>query len=68
MIISKTEHDLVMDDIMAFTGAIVAIAEMKNVHVRDKANAIYLAETVFHKMIMNKIVEKCVNKSIPSAN
>lgn len=68
MVISQTEHDLMMGDIMAFTGAILAIAEMKNVHVRDKANAIYLAESVFHKMIMDKMIEKCESKAIPSTN
>ena len=68
MTISKTEHDHMMDDIMAFTTAIVGIAELRNVAVADRANAIYMAENVFHKILMDKMIKKCESKAIPSTN
>lgn len=68
MITIKTQHDLMFDSIMEFTGTVVAIAEMSGVHVRDKADAIFMAEKIFHKIVMDKIVEKCVKTSTPCQN
>lgn len=68
MTISKTEYELVMDDIMAFTSTIVGIAELRNIPVADRANAIYLAEGIFHKVLMDKMIKKCESKAIPSTN
>jgi len=68
MIAVKTQHDLMLDAIMEFTGAVVAISEMPGIHARDKANAIFLAEKILHKIIMDKIVEKCEKTSTPCQN
>lgn len=68
MKIAATEHDKMMVDIMDFTSMVVGIAEMKDVEAAVRAEAIFMAEQVFHKMIMSKMVEKCVEKSIPCNN
>jgi len=63
-----TEHEQMMMDIMDFTSMVVGIAEMRDVAANIRADAIFVVEQAFHKMIMEKIVEKCVEKATPSAN
>ena len=55
MIAVQTKHDMMLNEIMEFTGAVVSIAQMPGVDVVDKANAILLAEQVFHKIIMDNM-------------
>jgi len=68
MIASDTEHDLMMTDIQVFTSSVVGIAEMKDVPAKVRAEAIYTMELIFHKFIMSRMIEKCVEKSIPCNN
>lgn len=63
-----TEHDKMMLEIMEFTQTVVGVAEMRDVPATVRAEAIVMAEKIFHKMIMNKMVEKCVEKSTPCNN
>ena len=63
-----TEHEQMMFEIMEFTRVIVGVAEMRHIPVKLRAETILLAEQLFHKVIMNKMVEKCVEKSIPCNN
>lgn len=63
-----TEHDKMMLEIMEFTKVVVGVAEMRDVSVNIRAEAILMAEKLFHKMIMEKMVEKCVEKSTPCNN
>lgn len=63
-----TEHDKMMMDIMDFTSMVVGIAEMRDIPANIRADGILVIEQAFHKMIMEKIVEKCVEKSIPCNN
>lgn len=68
MTISQTEHDKMMAEIMVFTQTIVGVAEMRTVPATVRAEAILMAERIFHGMIMNKMLEKCVEKSTPCNN
>ena len=68
MKLAATEHDKMMAEIMAFTQTIVGVAEMKNVPAPVRVEAIMMAEQIFHKVIMSKMVEKCVEKSTPCNN
>ena len=63
-----TEYDKMMLEIMDFTQVIVGVAEMRDIHANVRAEAIFMAEKLFHKMIMNKMAEKCVEKSTPCNN
>ena len=63
-----TEHDKMMLEIMEFTQTVVGVAEMRDIPATVRAEAIFMAEKIFHKMIMNKMVEKCVEKSTPCNN
>ena len=63
-----TEHDKMMADIMGFTQLVVGVAEMRDLPATVRADTILLVEKAFHKMIMEKIVEKCAEKATPSAN
>lgn len=63
-----TEHDKMMLEIMEFTQVVVGVAEMRDVSATVRAEAILMAEKLFHKMIMKKMVEKCVEKSTPCNN
>ena len=63
-----TEHDKMMADIMGFTQLVVGVAEMRDIPAAVRADTILIVEKAFHKMIMEKIVEKCVEKSIPCNN
>ena len=63
-----TEHDKMMMDIMDFTSMVVGIAEMRDIPAKVRADGIFVIEQAFHKMIMEKIVEKCVEKSTPCNN
>ena len=63
-----TEHDKMMAEIMGFTSTIVGVAEMREIPAKIRAEAILMAEQLFHKTIMNKMVEKCVEKSTPCNN
>lgn len=68
MKLAITEHDKMMAEIMAFTGTVVGIAEMRNIPASVRVEAIMMAEKIFHKVIMSKMVEKCVEKSTPCNN
>ena len=68
MRLAVTEHGQMMVEIMEFTMTVVGVAEMKDIDVTVKAKAIYMAEQIFHKMIMNKILAKCVEKVTPCNN
>lgn len=68
MQVIATEHDKMMAEIMEFTQTVVGVAEMRDVPATVRAEAIFMAEKIFHKMIMNKMVEKCVEKSTPCNN
>jgi hypothetical protein len=63
-----TEHEQMMIDIMNFTATVVRLTEMREYPAEMRADAIMIAEQLFHKMVMGKIVEKCVEKSTPSTN
>ena len=63
-----TEHDKMMLDIMEFTQLVVGVAEMRDIPATVRADTILIVEKAFHKMIMEKIVEKCVEKATPSTN
>lgn len=68
MIAMPSESDVIMAEIMEFTTTVVGVAELKDVQTHIKAKAIFMAEQILHKIIMNKIVEKCVESTTPSAN
>ena len=63
-----TKHDMILGDIMTFTGVVVSIAEMKNVSVQDRANAIFLAEKILHKVMIGYIRETTDNALTCSSN
>ena len=63
-----TEHDKMMLEIMEFTQVVVGVAEMRDVPAKIRAETILMAEKLFHKVIMNKMVEKCVTASTPCNN
>jgi len=63
-----TEHDQMMMDIMDFTSMVVGIAEMRDVPASIRADGIFVIEQAFHKMIMNKMIEKCATASTPCNN
>jgi hypothetical protein len=64
----STEYDLIAQDISAFTETIVGITEMRDVPVSVRADSIFAVESLFHKFIMSKIIEKCENSVTPSNN
>jgi len=68
MKIAATEHDKMMMEIMEFTSVIVGVAEMRDIPAKIRAEAILMAEQLFHKVIINKMVEKCVTASTPCNN
>lgn len=68
MKIAATEHDKMMLEIMEFTQTVVGVAEMRDVPATVRAEAIFMAEKIFHKLIMSKMIEKCVEKSTPCNN
>jgi len=68
MIACETEHDKMMAEIMVFTQTIVGVAEMRSVPAIVRAETIMMAERIFHGLIMKKMLEKCVEKSIPCNN
>jgi hypothetical protein len=68
MIAVPTKSDMVLAEIMEFTGTVVSIAQMQGVGNMDKANAIFLAEKVLQKVMMNYIVETAEKVLSPSAN
>lgn len=68
MKLAATEHDQMMAEIMEFTMTVVAVAEIRDIDAVVKAKAIYMAEQIFHKMIMNKMLAKCVEKVTPCNN
>lgn len=68
MIYANTERDNVLADIMDFTATVVGIATMNGVENPVKAKAIFMAEQMLHQVIMDKIVEKCVESTTPSEN
>jgi hypothetical protein len=68
MTTNLTDHDKMMAEIIAYTETIVGVAEMRTVPAKVRAEAIMLAERIFHRAIMSKILEKCVEKSTPCNN
>lgn len=68
MTTNLTEHDKMMAEIIAFTQTIVGVAEMRTVPATVRAEAIVMAERIFHGLIMKKMLEKCVEKSTPCNN
>ncbi len=68
MTTNLTEHDKMMAEIIAFTQTVVGVAEMRTVPASLRAEAIVMAERIFHGLIMKKMLEKCVEKSIPCNN
>jgi len=68
MIASATEHDKMMAEIIQFTSTVVGVAEMRDVPAKIRAEAIFMAEKIFHKVVMSKMLEKCVEKSTPCNN
>jgi len=68
MVIAETEHDKIMIEIMKFTQTVVCLAGLKNVDVHTQAQAIFMAERVFHKVVMDKLLTKCENISTPCRN
>jgi hypothetical protein len=68
MTTNLTEHDKMMAEIIAFTQTVVGVAEMRTVPATVRAEAIVMAERIFHGLIMKKMLEKCVEKSIPCNN
>lgn len=68
MTYANTERDNVLADIMDFTATVVGIATMNGVENPVKAKAIFMAEQMLHQVIMDKIVEKCVESTTPSEN
>jgi len=63
-----TEHDKMMADIMGFTQLVVGVAEMRDLPATVRADTILLVEKAFHKMIMEKMIEKCATASTPCNN
>lgn len=63
-----TEHEMMLAEVMTFTNTVVGVAEMNSVPARIRAEAIGMAEQIFHKVIMNKMLNKCVEKATPSNN
>jgi hypothetical protein len=68
MIASATEHDKMMAEIIQFTSTVLGVAEMLDVPAKIRAEAIVMAERIFHGLIMKKMLEKCVEKSTPCNN
>lgn len=68
MIAVQTEHEKVMTDIMSFTGIVVKITDMLDVPVSLRAQAIFEAEKVLHKVIMDRMVAKCAKQAEPCRN
>ena len=68
MTIAETEHDKMMFEIMEFTKTIVCLSRLKSVNVHEQAQAIFLAEKLFHKIVMDKLLTKCENISTPCRN
>jgi len=68
MIAVPTKSDLVLAEIMEFTGTVVTIAQMEKMSNTDKANAIFWAEKVLQKVMMNYIGETAEKVLSPSTN
>lgn len=68
MIAVQTEHEKVMADIMNFTGIVVKITDMLDVPVSFRAQAIFEAEKMLRKVIMDRMVSKCAKQSQPCRN
>ena len=68
MIALQTEHEKIMAEIMSFTGMVVKISDMLDVPVQLRAQAIFEAEKILHRVIMNKMVEKCAKQAEPCRN
>lgn len=64
----QTEHDRVMADIMSFTSVVVKITDMLDLPVSVRAKAIFEAEKVFYKVMIDRMVEKCVKQLEPCRN
>lgn len=63
-----TEHEMMLAEVMTFTNTVVGVVEMTSVPAKIRAEAIGMAEKIFHKVIMNKMLNKCVEKATPSNN
>ncbi len=63
-----TKHDLVLHEIMEFTGTVVGIAQMQGVSNIEKADAIFVAEKILHKVMLNYMSEVADNAMACSDN
>lgn len=63
-----TEHDKTMLEIMEFTQLVVGVAEMRDVPATVRADTILIVEKAFHKIIMEKMIEKCATSATPCNN
>lgn len=67
MIATETEYDKMLADVAEFTNTIIRIVDL-NAPNKIKAEIIHQAELIFHQFIMNEIVSKCANTTVPSDN
>lgn len=68
MTIAETEYGIVLKEIANFTGCVVQIAQAETLPVTYRADLIFQAEKILQEFIMDRIVTKCENASIPSNN
>jgi hypothetical protein len=68
MIAVPNKSDMVLAEIMEFTGTVVSIAQMQGVSNMDKANAIFVAEKILHKVMLNYMSEVADNAMSCSSN
>lgn len=68
MQIAVTENDKMMSEIMQFTQVIVGVTEMRNVPIQVRAEAILMAEQLFHRVVMGKMIQKCGTAATPCNN
>jgi hypothetical protein len=62
------KSDKLMMEIALFADAIVAIAELQGVSIKDKANSIFIAEQLFHSILSRHLVPVGKKIPVPSAN
>ena len=62
------KSEKLMMEITLFTNAVVEIAELQGVTNKDKANAIYMAEQLFHGIISKHLSPVGKKIPVPSSN
>lgn len=62
------KSEKLMMEITLFTNAVVEIAELKGVSTKDKANSIYIAEQLFHAILMKHLEPVGKKIPVPSSN